>query len=105
MVNRLVDKSPFILIELAKCLSVKGFSTKRRGTWENVLKVLSSLMTHNLERCCLGGAQSGKAPHPFYNNVEINLFDAVAVSILLFSDISLVKHNIGLTLFGYFTSA
>ncbi len=37
--------------------------------------------------------------------VEINLFDTVAVLILLFSDISRVKHNIGLTLFGYFTSA
>ncbi len=37
--------------------------------------------------------------------VEIDLFDAVADLILLFSDISRVKHNIGLTLFGYFTSA
>ncbi len=36
-----------------------------------------------------------------YIIVEINLVDAVAVLILLFSDISRVKHNIGLTLFGY----
>jgi hypothetical protein len=31
--------------------------------------------------------------------VEINLFDAVACFNTLFSDISHVKHNIGLTLF------
>jgi len=37
--------------------------------------------------------------------VEINLFDAVGSFSTLFSDISRVKHNIGLTLFGYFTSA
>jgi len=37
--------------------------------------------------------------------VEINLFDAVACFNTLFSDISCVKHNIGLTLFGYFKSS
>ncbi len=39
------------------------------------------------------------------NVVEINLFDAVSSFSTLFSDISRVKHNIGLTLFSYFTSA
>jgi hypothetical protein len=37
--------------------------------------------------------------------VETNLFDAVACFNTLFSDVSRVKYNIGLTLFGYLTSA
>ncbi len=37
--------------------------------------------------------------------MEINLFDAVPCFNTLFSDISCVKHKIGLTLFGYFKSS